>query len=114
MKSESISSPLVSPLDGAVLQRVVLIDRITRNETGWFKSTSPPGHLIHLITQGRVRQEANGCRQECGPGHAIWYHENEWISGEILEAPWTFHTIAFVAPHCRHPPSNNAFAPSTS
>ena len=51
-----------------------------------------------------MRQEANGRRQECGPGHAIWYHENEWISGEILEAPWTFHTIAFVAPSLPPPP----------
>ena len=104
MKSKLTSSPLVPPLDGAVIQRVVLIDRITRNETGWFKSTSPPGHLIHLVTEGRVRQESNGCRQECGPGDAVWYYENEWISGEILEAPWTFYTIAFVAPTLPPPP----------
>ena len=85
-------------LEGSILQSILLVDRLTRKDPGSFTSTSLPGHLIHVVTEGRVQQSTAGHRQEFGPGHLVWYYENEPVHGQILEAPWTFYTINFLAP----------------
>jgi AraC-like DNA-binding protein len=92
------------PLEGAVIHRVALIDQITRPDLRGFHSVSLPGHLIHVVTRGRVEQTVNGVRQWIGPGDVVWYYENEEVQGRVLEAPWTFHTVNFFAPTLSPPP----------
>lgn len=94
----------LSPIDGALIRQVVLVDRIERARRVAFAATSLPGHLIHLVTSGRVRQEVEGRVYEIGPGQAIWYHDDEPVSGEIIEAPWRFLTVNFLAPALSPPP----------
>jgi AraC-like DNA-binding protein len=92
------------PLEGAIVHRVALVDKITRRETASFRSVSLPGHLLHLVVCGRVEQTVNGIRQKLGPGNAVWYYENEDVQGRILEVPWTFYTVNFLAPTLSPPP----------
>ncbi len=104
-------SAIHPPLDGSVIQSVVLVDRVTRTTTGPFKSVSLPGHLIHVVFEGRVEQSSGGTLQEIGPGEAVWYHENEEVSGHIREAPWTFYTVNFVAVRLAAPPLSQRVLP---
>lgn len=85
-------------IEGPVVQSILLVDRLTRDDPGSFVSTSLPGHLIHIVTEGKVKQWAAGHLQEFGPGNLVWYYENEPVQGQILQAPWTFYTINFLAP----------------
>ncbi len=88
----------IQRLDGAIVQSVVFIDKITRSEAALFQSSSLPGHLIHVVIEGRVEQRSAGVKQTIGPGDSVWYHENESIVGRIVEAPFTFYTLNFEAP----------------
>ncbi len=88
----------VPPLDGAVITGVRLVDQITRPERRGFRSVSLPGHLLHVVTDGRVELRASGVREVFGPGESVWYYENETVNGRILDAPWTFYTVNFTAP----------------
>ena len=92
------------PVDGGIIQQVILVDRLERARPIAFSSTSLPGHLVHLILQGRVRQESGGRIYELGPGDAVWYYEDEPVSGEVLQTPWRFFTVNFVAPSLSPPP----------
>ena len=99
--TDVLMSPDTNPtmaIEGSILQSILLVDRITRKDPGSFTSTSLPGHLIHVVTQGKVRQWTAGHLQEFGPGQLVWYYENEPVHGRIVEAPWTFYTINFLAP----------------
>lgn len=62
-----------------------------------FEATSLPGHLVHVMVRGRVRQECNGRPYDLGARDAIWYHEDELVVGEVVE-PWTFYSVNFIAP----------------
>jgi AraC-like DNA-binding protein len=97
-------------IEGPVVQSILLVDRLTREDPGSFVSTSLPGHLIHVVTEGKVRQWAAGHLQEFGSGHLVWYYENEPVQGQILEAPWTFYTINFLAPTLAPPHFNHRVA----
>ena len=46
-----------------------------------------------------------GRRQDYEPGAAIWYNENELVRTEMLEAPWDYYTVNFVAPTISPPTS---------
>jgi AraC-like DNA-binding protein len=82
-----------SPVEG-----VLLVARVERPEPGFrFEASSLPGHLVHVVARGRVRQECNGRAYELTPRCAIWYHEDELVRGTVLE-PWTFYTVNFIAP----------------
>jgi len=91
-------SESIPRLDGAILQSVVVVDRIVRTEAKPFQSVSLPGHLVHVVTAGRVEQRSAGVVETIGAGDSVWYYENELIEGRILETPWTFYTVNFVAP----------------
>ena len=86
------------------MQRVALVDRITRREALPYQSVSLPGHLLHAVVCGRTEQTVNGVRQELQPGDAIWYCENEEVQGRVVEPPWTFYTVNFTAPTLSPPP----------
>ncbi|MBN2652803.1 MAG: helix-turn-helix transcriptional regulator [Spirochaetales bacterium] len=92
-----------SVLKNSLISQINLIDKITRESAGFFSSESLPGHLIHIVESGRVVQKASGINEEISPSTAIWYYENEQISGEIIQPPWTFYTISFTAPNLAPP-----------
>ena len=92
------------PVDAALIKQIVLVDEITRQHKMRFAASSLPGHLVQVILEGHVRQESGGRVYELGPGHSVWYHEDEPVSGEVLEAPWRFLTVNFLAPALSPPP----------
>jgi AraC-like DNA-binding protein len=104
MHDDANSSVLI---EGSILKSILLVDRLTREDRGAFVSTSLPGHLLHVVISGRVKQWTAGHLQEIGPGNLVWYHENEPVQGQIREAPWTFYTINFLAPTLAPPPFSN-------
>lgn len=103
MNSESQTYP---PLEGPVIQRVALVDRLSRPEPARYQAASLPGHLLHVVLEGKVRQTTGGRVQHLSPGCTVWYFENEPIEGEILRTPWTFFTVNFEAPTLAPPPEH--------
>ena len=87
----------IPPVHGPIITGINLVDCLTRHDRSTYRAVSLPGHLIHLVTEGRVEQRTEGMRQEISPGSAVWYHENQPVSGRILETPWTFYTVNFSA-----------------
>jgi len=92
-----------SPIDS-----IRLVERFERAQPGFtFQATSLPGHLIHLVLQGEVEQTCNGRRQRLSPGTIVWYHEDEWVEGRVVTAPWIYCSVNFSAPTLA-PPDFNA------
>jgi len=90
------------------IEDVLLVDRYTRSKQGYaFHTTSTPGHLVHLVVSGRVKQQCNGRSYDVGHGSLVWYHDTELVQGEVTVAPWTFYTVNFIAP-TMPPPADNA------
>ncbi len=106
------TSPGVLPaLNGAIVTAIRLVDEITRRKTGPFEAVSLPGHLIHVVTEGEVEQEAGGIVERFGAGDSVWYWENEPVRGRIVKAPWRFCTVSFTAPSLPPPPPNERVKP---
>lgn len=81
------------------VESIRLVERYTRAKDGFkFTATSLPGHLIHLVVAGEVEQTCNGRRQRLSPGCVVWYHEDEWVEGRVLQAPWIYYSVNFAAP----------------
>ena len=93
----------IAPLHGGIITGIHLVDRLQRKTRMRFDATSLPGHLIHFVVEGRVEQYSNGMRQELTPGCSVWYHEDETVTGRVLETPWTFYTVSFTAPTLQPP-----------
>ena len=94
-----------SAVSSSPVQNILLAKFITREEANrTFTATSLPGHLLHYVTRGRVRQQCNGRFYELRAGSVLWYHEDEWVQGEVLETPWEFYSINFIAPTLPPPP----------
>ncbi|MGI9240248.1 MAG: AraC family transcriptional regulator [Verrucomicrobiales bacterium] len=93
------------------IERIVLIDEVTRQEALPFQSTSTPQHLIHVTLSGEVKQSAAGQIEHFRGGDVIWYHEAEPVKGEILRAPWRFITIGFTAPGLSPPAADRRVLP---
>jgi AraC-like DNA-binding protein len=89
--------PKTLPLEGALVQSVTIVDQLTRTVPGTYRAVSLPGHLLHLVVAGEVDQEVNGHTQRLAPGTAVWYYEDEAVTGRILHVPWTFYTVNFQA-----------------
>ncbi len=85
------------PIGPAPIEGVLLVERFQCPRGHRFEASSLPGHLLHVVVRGRVRQTCNGRAYELGPRSAIWYHEDEHVVGEVL-APWTFYSVNFIAP----------------
>jgi len=94
-----------------LIRKILLVDEITRNQASSFHSQSLPGHLIHVVVSGAVTQQAEGRHEEFREGNAVWYHENEPVSGRIVRAPWRFITINFDAPDLAPPPDQSRVLP---
>lgn len=63
----------------------------------WVGSTNP-GHQLNVVESGLVRIECNGRSYVLGRGDLVWYYEAEQEQLEVLEGPWVFYTINFIAP----------------
>ncbi len=103
--------PPPATVGASPIQSVLLVSRF-QNKGGSFRATSRPGHLIHAVISGCVRQRCNGREYVLGPRSGIWYHEDELVTGTVLEAPWVFYSVNFIAP-CLPPPTfESRFYPS--
>lgn len=81
------------------VESIRLVERFERAQAGFaFTATSLPGHLLHLVISGEVEQSCNGRRQRLMPGAMVWYHEDEWVEGRVLRAPWIYYSVNFSAP----------------
>ncbi len=80
------------------IQHISLVDEIIRPQAMAFRSESTPGHLIHVVESGAVRQMTDGLCETFHEGDVVWYHETELVEGRIVRAPWRFITINFIAP----------------
>jgi AraC-like DNA-binding protein len=89
-------APAVGPSPLESIRLVACLEQRQRDFT--FTATSLPGHLIHLVLQGEVEQTCNGRGQRLRPGTLVWYHEDEWVEGRVLHAPWICYTVNFAAP----------------
>lgn len=93
------------PVGESLVQQVLLCDVFQRAHAGYRgESTSRPGHLLQLMRTGRTDHEVGGRQYRLGPGHLIWYHEDEWVRIRVREAPWSFYTLNFIAPALEPPP----------
>lgn len=109
-----------TPAGPSPIESIRLVERFTRPVRDYtFTATSLPGHLIHLVVSGEVEQTCNGRRQRLRPGTAVWYHEDEWVEGRVLKAPWVYYSVNFAAPTLNPPdfaqrllPGQSALAPT--
>jgi AraC-like DNA-binding protein len=92
-----------SPVTDILLARKLMRD----DEEYSFTATSLPGHLLHYIIRGRVHQQCNGRDYHLEPGKVLWYHEDEWVEGRVVEAPWEWYSINFIAPSIVPPPETS-------
>jgi AraC-like DNA-binding protein len=93
-----------APVGMSVVQGVRLVELLYNRAGFEFTATSLPGHLIHLVVSGHVRQEMNGRWHDLRAGDAVWYHEDELVRGKVLKGPWRFYTCNFIAPTLSPPP----------
>ena len=90
------------------VESVLLVELYEPGSAGFrFDATSLPGHLLHYMLDGRVRQECNGRRYELGAGNVLWYHEDELVRGEVVAGTWRFYSILVRAPTLP-PPGDDA------
>ena len=87
-------SALIAPI--AEIRGVFMFER--RNAGEKFVAYSPPGHLLHLVIEGGVRQSCNGRDYQLQPGDLLWYHGNEFVEGICEQTPWRFYSVVFHAP----------------
>ena len=104
----------ISNLSGAIVTEIMTVDEIRRTEAGTFKAASLPGHLIHIVTEGKVEQKSGEIIERFSSGDSVWYWENEPIQGTVIEAPWRFYTVSFSAPFLTPPPLNERVKPVSS
>jgi len=91
-------------IDGAVVQRVVLVDQLHRTRRMRSEASSLPGHLVQVTISGHLWQETGGRRYKIGPGTAVWYHDDERVCSEVVQPPWVYYTANFLAPTLGPPP----------
>lgn len=96
------SSAAVGP---SPIRAVLLAHRSMAHPSGHRAlSHSLPGHLIQLMVEGRAQHVISGRRYLMEPGHLVWYHEDEQVEVEVVEGPWSFYSLNFVAPTLSPPP----------
>ena len=79
--------------------------RALRTTTGLHLRRQQPSRAPHPVDAHRRRHSPD---RRPGlpplPGDLIWYHEDEPTIGEVLEGPWSFYTVNFIAPTLPPPP----------
>jgi AraC-like DNA-binding protein len=86
------------------VEDVVLVDKLHFDMGHRFTAMSLPGHLVHLVLSGSVTQSCNGREYTLREGDIIWYFENEWVEGAVVEAPLVFYTVNFLSSTLIPPP----------
>jgi AraC-like DNA-binding protein len=71
-----------------------------------FATSSLPGHLIQCMLHGSVRQRVSGQEYLLRSGDLIWYYQDELHEGQVVEVPWSYYSINFIAPELSPPPFN--------
>ena len=94
------------------LRSILLIETLQRPKADTFRSVSPSGHLLHLVLSGKVEQYADDRRQLLRPGSLVWYHQMESVEGRVLQAPWRFLSLNFIAPALLPPPDTRRVRPA--
>lgn len=92
------------PVGASVVRGILLVDCYERPPGLRFDVSSRPGHLIQLMRAGVVAHEVSGRQYILAAGDLIWYHEDERVLGEVVEGPWSFYTLNFIAPTLPPPP----------
>ncbi len=90
------SSPTL--IEGLSIERVLFVQRMERKAGFTFEDISTLGHDLNVIERGRIRAEICGQTYQAGRGDVVWFHEGEQLRVVVLEAPWVFYAIRFVAP----------------
>jgi AraC-like DNA-binding protein len=103
---------LPSGLLDAPLRSILLVETLQRTKAEAFRSVSPPGHLLHLVLSGKVEQYTDDRRQLLRPGSLVWYHQMESVEGRVLQAPWRFLSLNFIAPALPPPPDARRVRPA--
>ncbi len=102
------------PVGGSPIQSVLFAWKIKQVDPEFkFTARSLPGHLLHYVIRGRVKQENSGRWYEFGPGTIIWYHEDELVRGGVIEVPWEFYSVNFIAPTIPAPAYDKRVFPGT-
>lgn len=92
-------------VDRPVLEQVRYCNINQRFEAGYRNvATSLPGHLLQLTIEGAATHEISGRFYRIEPGSFVWYHEDEVVNVEVLEAPWRFYSMNFIATSLTPPP----------
>jgi AraC-like DNA-binding protein len=103
------------PVGGSPIQSVLFAWKIKQVDPDFkFTARSLPGHLLHYVIRGRVKQENSGRSYEFGPGTIIWYHEDELVRGAVIEVPWEFYSVNFIAPEIPPPAYAKRVFPGTA
>ena len=98
-----MTMPVARTILAAPIRSILLVDEIVRPDPVHYRAESTPGHLIHIVQTGEVRQRAAGRLERFREGQVVWYHESEPVDGRIVRAPWRFITINFEAPELPPP-----------
>lgn len=99
---------MASSVGESPVESVLLVERYEPGSAGFrFTATSLPGHLLHYMLDGRVRQECNGRHYDLSAGSVLWYHEDELVRGEVVSGRWQFYSILVRAPTLP-PPDDDA------
>jgi len=98
----AVRSPTI--VEGFPIEKVSFVARMERGEGFTYDQYSLPGHHLNVVKRGRVHVECNGRTYELSRGSVIWFHETEQCRGRVVEAPWVYYTLNFVAPSL--PPPN--------
>lgn len=93
-----------APVGPSVVTNVLLVDLFERRSGVRFNASSLPGHLVQVTRTGIVAHEVGGRRYTLSAGDVIWYHEDETVTGEVLQGPWSFYSVNFIAPTLAPPP----------
>jgi AraC-like DNA-binding protein len=96
------SEPL--PVGESPLRQVLLCDLYHRPPGHAGVAHSLPGHLIQLTIEGRTEHEVEGRHYLLEPGSLLWYHEVEQVRLRVLDRPWSFYTLNFIAESLQPPP----------
>ncbi len=93
------------PVGQPVLEQVRYCNINEKFEAGFRTvATSLPGHLLQLTIEGAATHEITGRFYRIEPGSFVWYHENEMVDVEVIDAPWRFFSMNFIAPSLTPPP----------
>ncbi len=98
-----------APIEGSLIDRIVVVDRITRRRNHTFHDTSSlPGHTLQLTVEGTAHHEFEGRVFQAEPGLLAWFCRDEEVRIRITRAPWSFLTVNFIAPHLPPPPPDQS------